>query len=191
MSAVGISLSALSVNHATFVVVPGMGGVALDFSHIATFIGALFGGPFIGAIVGLLGGVYAGYYFGYGIGGGLGLLSLVGLPLGKALTGMVAGFIYGRLRIGSDSRRYLLALPMTLVSYIPESIYTVFYFLYLVPFFYAYSMAFMIPLVLPKAWFEVAVMSILMGALVASGSFRELVSRFSYLQKSGVHGISS
>jgi LytS/YehU family sensor histidine kinase len=186
MSAVGISLSALSVSHATFVVVPGMGGVALDFSHIATFIAALFGGPFIGAIVGLLGGVYAGYYFGYGIGGGLGLLSLVGLPLGKALTGMVAGFLYEKLRIGSDSRRFLLALPMTLFSYIPESIYTVFYFLYLVPFFYKFSMAFMIPLVLPKAWFEIILMSVLIGALVASSSFRELMNRFSYFQKSTV-----
>jgi LytS/YehU family sensor histidine kinase len=175
MSALGLLLSAISINIAPIFSAVGQGGAALDFSHVATFIAAIYGGPFLGAIVGFLGGIYAGYYFGY-VMGSLGLLSLIGLPLGKALTGLVTGFLYRKLRIGNRSRSSTLTIPIVLVSYIPECIYTIIYFYYLVQYFYGFSMAFMVPVVISKAWVEITVMSFLMGALAGNKGFNNFVS---------------
>jgi LytS/YehU family sensor histidine kinase len=177
MSALGLLLSSISLNIAPILNSVGQGGAALDLSHIATFIAAIFGGPFVGAMVGLLGGIYAGYYFGY-VMGSLGLLSLIGLPLGKALTGLIAGLLYKKLRINESSRPSALTVPIILVSYIPECIYTIAYFLYLVPYFYSFAMDFMIPIVISKGWVEITVMSFLMGALAGNNGFREFIVRF-------------
>ena len=92
MSALGLLLSVISLNVAPLLTAVGQSGAALDLSHIATFIAAIFGGPYVGAIVGFLSGIYAGYYFGY-VMGSLGVLSLIGVPFGKALTGLTAGFL--------------------------------------------------------------------------------------------------
>jgi len=182
MSALGLVLSAISVNVAPILSAVGQGGAALDFSHIATFIAAIFGGPYVGAIVGFLSGIYAGYYFGYVL-GSLGLLSLVGVPFGKALTGLTAGFLYKRLRINNSSRPSTLTVPIILVSYIPECVYTIFYFLYLVLYIYGYAMSSMIPIVIPKAWIEIGIMSLLMGALAGNAGFREFILRFFHSPK--------
>jgi len=177
MSALGLLLSAISLNVAPLLNAVGQGGAALDLSHIATFIAAIFGGPYVGAVVGFLSGIYAGYYFGYVI-GSLGVLSLIGVPFGKALTGLTAGFLYKKLRINSSSRSSTLTVPTVLISYIPECIYTIFYFLYMVLYVYGFAMGFMIPIVIPKAWIEITVMSLLMGALAGNIGFREFVFRF-------------
>lgn len=178
MSGLGLLLSAISLHVAPLLTAIGsQGGAALDLSHIATFVAAIFGGPVVGAIVGFLSGIYAGYYFGYVI-GGLGLLSLIGVPLGKALTGLTAGFLYKKLRITSSSRPSMLTVPVTLLSYVPECLYTIVYFLYVVLYFYGYGMSFMLPIVIPKAWVEITVMSILMGALAGNKGFKEFVLRF-------------
>ena len=182
MSALGLLLSAISVNVAPLLSTVGQGGAALDLSHIATFIAAIFGGPYVGAIVGFLSGIYAGYYFGYVL-GSLGLLSLIGVPFGKALTGFTAGFLYKKLRINNSSRSSTLTVPTILISYIPECIYTIFYFLYLVPYFYGFAMNFMISIVIPKAWIEITVMSLLMGALAGNAGFREFILRFFWTPK--------
>lgn len=183
MSALGMTLSILSINIAPYLGSVGQNGAALDLSHVATFVTAFFGGPIAGAMVGLFGGIYAGFYFGY-VGGTLGLLSLIGLPLGKALTGLVAGFLYRRTGLSTGLRGSWLALPLTLLSYVPESLYTVLYFLYLVVPIYGQAMTFMIPLVIPKAWIEIIVMSLLMGALAGNSGFRKFINRFFYLQGS-------
>jgi LytS/YehU family sensor histidine kinase len=180
MSALGLLLSAISLNVAPFL--GGQSGAALDLSHIATFIAAIFGGPYVGAIVGFLSGIYAGYYFGYVI-GSLGVLSLIGVPFGKALTGLTAGFLYKRLKINNSSRSSTITIPITLISYIPECIYTIFYFLYIVLYVYGAAMSFMIPIVIPKAWIEITVMSIIMGALAGNIGFKEFISRFFYTPK--------
>jgi len=183
MTALGIVLSLISLNIGPIsVAVPGQGAAALDLSHVATFVAAIFGGPYIGATVGFLSGIYAGYYFGY-VAGGLGLLSLIGIPIGKAFTGLLAGFLYKRLRIGSSSRHSILAIPVTLLSYVPESVYTIIYFLYIVTLVNVPAMTFMIPLVIPKAWIEIAVMSLIMAALAGNTGFREFINRFLYVQK--------
>jgi LytS/YehU family sensor histidine kinase len=177
MSAMGIALSLFSLNVGLIsVAVAGQGAAALDLSHIATFVAAIFGGPYIGGAVGFLSGVYAGYYFGY-VAGGLGLLSLIGIPLGKAMTGLLAGFLYKKLAIGGNSRRSLWAIPITLVSYIPESFYTVIYFLYIVTLVGTPAMSFMLPLVIPKAWIEIGVMSLIMSVLAGNTGFRQFITR--------------
>jgi len=183
MSALGLTLSALSLNIAPILnSVGGQGGAALDLSHIATFIAAVFGGPYVGALVGFIGGIYAGYYFGYVL-GSLGLLSLIGVPFGKALTGLTAGFLYNKLRVNNRKNSSLLTTAIVLVSYIPECIFTIIYFLYIVALIYGYAMSFMIPIVIPKAWIEIAVMSVIMGALVGNTGFKEFMLKFFIPQK--------
>jgi hypothetical protein len=177
MSSMGIALSLITLNIGLIsVAVPGQGAAALDLSHIATFVAAIFAGPYIGAAVGFLSGIYAGYYFGY-VAGGLGLLSLIGVPLGKALTGLLAGFLYKKLKLGSSSRRSVWAIPITLLSYVPESIYTVIYFLYIVTLVGTPAMSFMLPLVIPKAWIEIGVMSVILATLAGNTGFREFITR--------------
>jgi LytS/YehU family sensor histidine kinase len=177
MSALGTLLSGISLNIAPLLTaVSGQAGAALDLSHIATFIAAIFGGPYIGAVVGFLSGIYAGYYFGY-VMGSLGLLSLIGIPVGKALTGLTAGFLYKKLRVINSSRPSALTVPVILLSYVPESVYTIFYFLHVVLYVYGHAMSFMIPIVIPKAWIEITIMSLLMGALVGNMGFRDFVLR--------------
>jgi LytS/YehU family sensor histidine kinase len=179
MSALGNVLAGISINIAPILAAtsPGGGGAALDLSHIATFIAAIFGGPVTGAIVGFLGGIYSGYTFGFTL-GSLGLLSLIGLPVGKAITGLMAGLLHKGLKVNQRLRPSTLTVPIVLLSYIPEFLFTVAYFLYLVLFFYGNAMAFMLPIVLPKAWIEIILISFLMGALVGNVGFRDFVSRF-------------
>jgi uncharacterized membrane protein len=182
MSALGLLLSAISLNVAPLLTAVGQSGAALDLSHIATFIAAIFGGSYVGAMVGFLSGIYSGYYFGY-VMGSLGVLSLIGVPFGKALTGLTAGFLYKRLKINNSSRSSTITIPITLISYIPECIYTIFYFLYIVLYVYGTAMSFMIPIVIPKAWIEITVMSIIMGALAGNIGFKEFILRFFYTPK--------
>lgn len=183
MSALGTLLSGISLNIAPILrAVSGEGGAALDLSHIATFTAAIFGGPYVGAIVGFLSGIYSGYYFGY-VMGSLGLLSLIGIPLGKAMTGLAAGFLYRRLRTSNRSQSSLFTVLTVLISYVPECVFTIFYFLYLVQYVYGDAMNFMLPIVIPKAWIEILLMSFLMGALVGNTGFKEFISRFFYFPK--------
>ena len=183
MSALGLLLSGISLNAAPILsAVSGEGGAALDLSHIATFVAAVFAGPYIGGVVGFLSGIYSGYYFGY-VMGSLGLLSLIGIPFGKALTGLAAGFLYKRLKVSRSSRSSTLTIPVILISYVPECIFTVFYFLRLVLYVYGSAMAFMIPIIIPKAWIEIFLMSLFMGALVGNAGFREFILKFVHSPK--------
>jgi len=94
------------------------------------------------------------------------------------MTGFTAGLLYKGLKINKSSRPSGLTVPVVLLSFIPESLFTVFYFLSLVLYFYGHAMAFMLPIILPKAWIEIILMSVLMGALVGNIGFRDFVSRF-------------
>jgi LytS/YehU family sensor histidine kinase len=186
MSGLGAFLSGISISVAPFLTAAGYGTVALDLSHIATFISAIFGGAYVGAAVGFLGGVYAGYYFGY-VGGSFGIMSLLGLPLGKALTGLLAGSFYTRLKVARNSKKALLTFPLTVVSYVPESIYTFIYFVSLVPFFLGsnitqyITMSFVLAVIV-KGWVEIVIMSALMTALMARAGFRQFVIGSSFFK---------
>jgi len=180
MSSLGIVISIITLNLGPIsLAVGGQAGSALDLSHIATFVAAIFGGPIVGAAVGFLGGIYAGAYFGY-VRGTLGLLSLIGLPIGKAMTGLLAGFLYKKLKVVGGSGHSVLVVGSTLLSYVPESVYTVIYFLYLVALVNGSAMTFMIPIVIPKAWVEVVAMGLMMGVLTGNSGFRDFGRRLFY-----------
>lgn len=151
-------------------------GVALDFSHIATFISALYGGPLAGFVTGLFVGVLPGIFFGpLGSGSWLGL---IGLPIGKSLTGLTAGLFYKGLDMNSRNHRSILTIPLVLVSYVPECLFTIAYFANLLPYFIGGGGIGILVFVLPKAWAEIIFMSFLMGALVGNQGFSNFVNNF-------------
>lgn len=152
-------------------------GVALDFSLVAAYIAGFYGGPLIGFVSGLFVGIFPGIMFGpLGMGSWLGL---VGLPLGKALTGLAAGVFSKSLRLGERQYSSIIAIPATFISYIPECLYTYAYFAYLMPFFLGSGGAFIfIYYILPKAVLEIVIMSFLMGALIGNRGFNEFIGRF-------------
>ena len=99
--------------------------LALDISHLTTFIAAIYGGPIIGALTGAVGGMVAAFEFGFSQGN---IVTGIGLPLGKALTGLTAGYVFNRVK----DLRYTNILA-AVVSYIPEAILTYVLFKYLLP----------------------------------------------------------
>ena len=160
-----------------------MGQVALDLSHVATFISALYGGPELGTLVGMLVGMGTGFYFGF-VGGALGLPGLLGLMAGKALTGFTAGIIADFLREGKElktlsSRKAAFLIP---VSYIPECLFTVAFFLALIPLFFppekAAFFASLLTPILIKAWIEIGFIAALIGALAGNRGFLDFVEHF-------------
>ncbi len=151
-------------------------GVALDLSLIPVFIAALYGGPFVGVLTGLLVGVSPGIYFGP-LGHGS-WLSIIGLPIGKALTGFTAGFLYKGLDIHHRHHRSILTIPLALASYIPECLFTVAYFVSLLPYFIGGGGISILMFVLPKAWVEITFMSFFMAALVGNRGFSTFIANF-------------
>ncbi len=71
----------------------------------------------------------------------------------------------------------VLVVGSTLLSYVPKSVYTVIYFLYLVALVNGSAMTFMIPIVIPKAWVEVVAMGLMMGVLTGNSGFRDFGRR--------------
>jgi len=100
--------------------------LALDISHLATFIAALFGGPVIGGVTGAVGGMVAAFEFGFSQGN---LVTGFGLPLGKALTGVAAGLLFQRYEANS----WIKSAILTCAAYIPEALLTLVLFKYLLP----------------------------------------------------------
>ncbi|RJS80965.1 hypothetical protein CW707_04585 [Candidatus Bathyarchaeota archaeon] len=152
-------------------------GIALDFSLIPAYIAGFYGGPIIGFISGIFVGVFPGIMFGpLGMGSWLGL---IGLPIGKALTGLTAGLISRTLNLGNRPYSSLLAVPATLLAYIPECLYTYAYFAYLMPFFLGSGGPYIfIYYILPKSLLEIIIMSFLMAALIGNYGFNEFLNRF-------------
>lgn len=177
MVALGNVLSAISTNLG-----PIVPGVSIDLSHIATFIAAIWGGPIYGFIVGFFGGVWAGFYFGF-VGGTLSWLSLIGLPIGKSLTGLTTGLFFKTFKIREKKHASILTVPTVLTSFVPETIFTVAYFLAFAPFFFVNFAGGIVLLafIVPKAWAEITLMSFLMAALVGKNGFSIFVTN--YLQQ--------
>lgn len=179
MSALGNVLAGISIY-----IGPIYPGVALDLSHITTFVAALYGGPLTGFLVGFFGGIFPGFYFGW-LGGSLAWLGLIGLPVGKSLTGLTAGALYRFLKIEKRSRPSILTVPLVLLSFVPECLFTIFYFLNLMPYFLGIGGGLtMLGFVLPKAWAEIVFMSFLMAALVGNPGFGNFIRIFFATTKS-------
>jgi hypothetical protein len=179
MAALGNVLSFISIRLAPIVPNISMGftsfSLALDLSHLATFTAAFFGGPLIGGLTGMIGGLVAAFEFGFSKGN---LLTGFGLPMGKALTGLTAGFLTLRMGVERDRVRMVL---YTVFSYVPEGIWTIIIFLLLFPFFIPFSSfwvkAFTIQ-VLVKAFIEMVVMGLILAGMLANQGFTEYVRGF-------------
>jgi riboflavin transporter FmnP len=150
-------------------------GVALDLSLIGVFIAGFYGGPLAGLATGLIAGILPGVMFGP-LGNG-GVLGLIGLPLGKALTGLTTGLLMKGLKLHQRTHQSLITIPLTLLAYIPEAIFTYAYFSFLLPFFLGGILPFtVIVTILIKATVEVTVMSIIMAALIGNKGFKDFVT---------------
>ncbi len=150
------------------------GQIALDLSHIATFIAAIYGGPYLGFLTGLFSGLFPGIY--YGPMGGLAWLGLIGLPIGKAMTGLTTGTLCKLLKLNQRGHSSIFVIPLVLIGYIPECLFTVFFFLTLVPYFFGWASVGMLITILIKAWIEVGFMSVFMGALTGNSGFTALIT---------------
>jgi riboflavin transporter FmnP len=164
-------------------------GVSIDLSHIPTFMASLYGGPLLGFLTGMLVGILPGIQYGPLSPHGS-WLTIILLPIGKSLTGLTAGLICKALRVNRSDYRSLIIVPLVLASYIPECLYTIFYFTVLLPLLVGSGAANILAFVLPKAWVEIFLMSILMAALKGNKGFNSfvatLISESSNEQKSRI-----
>jgi riboflavin transporter FmnP len=128
--------------------------VALDFSHLATAIVAVYLGPAMGMFTGALVGLAPYYYF--GVLGWLGpFLGFIGFFLGKALSGLFFGLLARRMR----------PLSAIILGFIPEClwIYIVLRLLTQLLLPAQISSGFtdaVIVLVLAKAWVEIVIIGV-------------------------------
>ncbi len=157
MAAVGTAVSILTIN----VIHLGITQIALDLSHLGTFLVALPGGAILGAITGAIVGIYPGIAFGY-IWGQLGIVGLIGLPAGKAMTGFISGLV-----------QRLLKRPFLSVTfgYVPECLFTIWLFVFIVPFMTPIPAEFVLIIALSivaKAWIEILFMAFLMETILLS-----------------------
>ena len=150
-------------------------GIALDLSLIGVFIASFYGGPLTGLTAGLIAGILPGIMFGpLGTGGALGL---IGLPVGKALTGLTTGLLAKGLKLQQRTHQSLITVPVTLLAYVPEGIFTYAYFSFLLPFFIGGVLPIaVIFTILLKATVEVIVMSVIMAALMGNTGFKDFVT---------------
>jgi riboflavin transporter FmnP len=149
-------------------------GVAFDFSLIGVFIAGLYGGPAVGLTAGAIAGILPGIMFGpLGTGG---VLGLVGLPIGKALTGLTIGLLGKGLSIHQRNHASIIAIPTIISSYIPEGIFTYFYFSNLLLLFLNQQIGTAtILLILAKAVVEVIIMSFIIAALIGNRGFNDFI----------------
>ncbi len=177
MAALGNVLSFLSIQLAPLMPNIPLGPVqmslALDLSHLTTFIAALYGGPVVGGLTGLLGGLIAAFEFGFSKGN---LITGFGLPLGKAMTGVAAGLVMSRFDVNESRVRPVLA---TVISYIPEAVFTVFLFVSLFPVFLGLPPVVATAIatqIIIKAFFEMVVMGIVLAGMIENQGFTHYVS---------------
>jgi len=151
-----------------------VGQIGLDFSNLTVFIGGIYGGPLLGFLIGLFGGIFPGVEFGPL--GGLGWLGLFGLTFGKSLTGLTMGIL--RRMAGTSRRAGFPNAALVLIAYVPESLFTIFFFLGLVPFFLGpapwFSLGWLISVIV-KGWLETLIMAVFLIALMRNAGFSNLV----------------
>ncbi len=161
---------------------PIIPGVSIDLSHIPTFITAIYGGPIIGLFTGLIVGIFPGIQYGplspFGS-----WVALIGLPIGKSLTGLTSGLLYRILGMDRRSYKSLFTVPLVLASYIPECLFTIFYFVALLPYLVGSGGIGILTFVLPKAWAEIIFMSFFMAALVGNNGFNNFIANYFSGQK--------
>jgi len=179
MAALGNALSFLSIQLTPLVPSIPLGPVtvslALDLSHLSTFIAALFGGPVVGGLTGFLSGLVAAFEFGFSKGN---VVTGIGLPVGKAMTGVAAGYVFRRLYMEGSSLRMVAS---TVVSYVPEALLTLVLFRYVLPVVAGLpaGLATAIAIqIIVKAFFEMILLGLVMMGLTANAVFDDLARRY-------------
>lgn len=177
IAALGNVLSFISINTAP--IMPNFPGtnisMAFDLSHVATFIASLYGGPIVGGLSGLVGGAVAAFEFGFSKGN---MVAGIGLPIGKALTGVVAGILFKKLDITANK---IYGPVVTVTSYIPEGIFTYFLFVYLYPIFVGLPVEIATTIavsILTKATLEMIAIGIILMGLVTNQGFRRYLKNY-------------
>ncbi|MEM2321228.1 MAG: hypothetical protein QXS79_05045 [Candidatus Bathyarchaeia archaeon] len=182
---VGFTLMMGALGNALFVITYYVGqiapGVALDFSLLPAYIAGFYGGPLIGFISGLLVGVLPGIMFGPM--GMCGWLGLIVLPIGKSLTGLTVGAISESVGLRQNKRSSLFAIPVSLMAYVPEGVFTYAVFEWLLPFFIGSGGALIfLYYILPKALAEIVIISFFMVTLLGNKGFNEFLWAFMGLE---------
>lgn len=179
MAALGNVISFISIHLAPLIPSIPLGPItvslALDLSHLATFIAALFGGPMMGGATGLIGGLVAAFEFGFSKGN---LITGFGLPLGKAMTGVAAGLVMTRMRAGNNR---LMTVVATVVSYIPEGLFTALLFMAIFPLFTGLPQAIATTIaiqIIVKAFIEMAIMGLLIAGFMGNQGFTSYIKGF-------------
>lgn len=179
MGALGNVFSVLSINSAPLIPSIPIGAMSvklnLDLSHLSTLISALIGGPIVGAGTGLIGGAVAAYEFGFSQGN---YITAFALPIGKAMTGLTAGFLISILGF-FKRRKSIFFIPTTLIAYIPEAIFTAFLFLIVFPRAFSMPLFVVYPItaqVLVKAFIEMTVIGVIIASLLSNDGFKEFTS---------------
>ena len=188
MGALSNLLSGLSILLVPFLPAIPLGpysiSVAFDLSHLTTFIAALYGGPSIAGLTGLIGGMVASYEFGFSQGN---LVTGFALPVGKALTGITAGFVMRALGMRTGKRHRILIVASALLSYIPEGIFTAFLFLGIFPLVFETPLFILYPIAITiviKGFIEMFVEGIALSALSANQGFAMFIQDFFTTPKS-------
>ncbi len=179
MAALGNALSFLSIQLTPLAPSIPLGPVtvslALDLSHLSTFIASLFGGPVVGGLTGLLSGLVAAFEFGFSQGN---VVTGIGLPLGKAMTGVAAGYVFRLLNAEGSPIRLVAS---TVASYVPEALLTLALFRYVLPVVaglpagLATAIAFQIVV---KAFFEMILLGLILVGLTGNAMFSDLSQRY-------------
>lgn len=157
MAALGTAVSILTINTVQL----GATQISLDLSHLGTFMVAIPGGAILGAITGAIVGIYPGIAFGY-IWGSLGIVGLIGLPVGKAMTGFTSGAV---------QRTFKRPFLSVILGYVPECLFTIWLFVFIVPFMTLIPAEYVLIIamgIVGKAWIEILFMAFLMETIFLS-----------------------
>jgi riboflavin transporter FmnP len=152
-------------------------GVAIDLSLLAVFIAGIYAGPKAGFATGLIAGIIPGIMFGPAGTGGI--LGLIALPFGKGLTGLTVGLLATGLNLQNRPLKALIGIPVTLLAYIPEGLFTYAYFTALLPLFFGDASAvpdFIVSGIMIKAVIEVVIMSFIIAALLSNKAFSKFMA---------------
>ena len=142
--------------------------IALDLSHIGTFIAAMYCGPSWGFVTGAI--VALAPFYKFGVLGWYGPLIGAMIIPGKAITGFSFGLLVRKLR----------PFPSAILGFIPEFVFTYAFLKYVTLFFLPNLAGFMtdavIFAILIKAWFEVFVMAFVVEAIYRKKLFSGILN---------------
>jgi LytS/YehU family sensor histidine kinase len=161
----------------SYLIGPIAPNVALDFSLLAILLAGIYAGPRAGFITGIIAGLAPGIVLGP-VGGSV--IGLIAIPIGKSLTGLTIGLLAAHLKLNQKPRKSILSIPLTLLSYIPEGIFTYVYLAAFLPVFFAGSAppSVIVPTIMIKAIIEVIIMSFMIAAIIDNRAVNNFITTY-------------